>query len=100
MSSARIHLLNSQQALNGSEILGGEKSLLNYVLYVETVARGVDPERPFLGVGLRWSQAHFSGFAFDLVALLTGKFQPGALSSFHAMPVAATLPTVSGKTDC
>jgi hypothetical protein len=99
-TSAHIHLLKSQAALSGSEILGGEKSLLNYVLYVETVARGVDPECPFLGVGLRWSQAHFSGFAFDLVALLTGTFQPGALSSFHAMPVAATLPTVSGKTDC
>jgi hypothetical protein len=98
--SARIHLLKTSVPLSGSEILGEEKSLLNYVLYVETVARGLDPENPFRGVGMRWSKAHFSGFAFDLVALLTGTLRPGFLSSLHAMPVAAASPMASGKADC
>jgi len=49
---------------------------------------------------MRWSRAHFLGFAFDLVALLTGTFRPGILSSLHPMPIAAALPTVPGKADC
>ena len=33
---------------------------------------------------LMWSEPNFSGFAFDLVALLNGTFEIGRLSSFHA----------------
>jgi len=85
--SGRMWPVKSSAALGSSDILGEEKSLLHYVLYVETVPRGPDPEYPFRAVGLRWSKAHFSGFAFDIVALLTGTFQAGVLSSLHAVPV-------------
>jgi hypothetical protein len=30
-----------------------------------------------------WADVNFSGFAFDLLALLDGKFRPGFVSSFH-----------------
>lgn len=32
-----------------------------------------------------WTEPNFSGYAFDLVALLNGTFEIGRLSSFHAL---------------
>jgi len=38
-----------------------------------------------LGAMLDWSMAGFAAFAFDLIALLNGTFDPGRASSFHGM---------------
>lgn len=37
------------------------------------------------GAMLMWTEPNFSGYAFDLVALLNGTFEIGRLSSFHAL---------------
>ena len=44
---------------------------------------GIDEK--FLNVMLMWSEANFSRFAFDVVALFAGKYQPGMLSSLHGI---------------
>lgn len=95
-ASARIRLVNSAEAGSGSDILQGSiRTLLQYAVYVETTARHVEPEYPYLGVSMTWFPHVFSEFAFDIIALLTGTYRSGFLSSFHASPVAAA--AVSGS---
>jgi hypothetical protein len=40
-------------------------------------------ENFYVVAGLMWSESAFSQFAFDLVAICQGTYQPGRLSSFH-----------------
>ena len=44
----------------------------------------------YRGAHLTWTQANFSMFAFDLVAILNGTFRMGYVSSFHALPFKQT----------
>jgi hypothetical protein len=32
-----------------------------------------------------WAEANFSQFAFDLIAMMNGTYNPGLLSSWHGM---------------
>lgn len=40
---------------------------------------------------LMWSDVNFSRFAFDLLALLKGTYQPGRVSSFHGLDLGAAV---------
>lgn len=42
-------------------------------------------EHVHVGAMLSWSEAGFSQFAFDLIALLQGRYEAGRLSSFYGM---------------
>lgn len=37
------------------------------------------------GAMIHWEESQFSQFAFDLIAMIQGKFEPGRLSSFYGM---------------
>jgi hypothetical protein len=98
-ASARIQPVKAAEPGSGSEILQGSASLLQYVFYIENIARGVEPEHPYLGMFMSWSPFVFSTFAFDIIALLTGTYRTGFVSSFHASWVAAAAasPTDEGS---
>ena len=42
-------------------------------------------DKRFAGTMLTWSPANFSFFAFDIIALLEGKYQAGKISSKYGM---------------
>jgi hypothetical protein len=42
-------------------------------------------DRLHIGAMLKWSESAFSQFAFDLVAMLEGTYDPGRISSFYGM---------------
>ena len=49
-----------------------------------------------IGAILSWSGASFSMFAFDVVALLSGAYNPGSLSSLHGMTYLTSQPPEAG----
>jgi len=42
-------------------------------------------EKVHIGALLMWSESGFAQFAFDLVALLQGKYRSGYMSSFYGL---------------
>lgn len=62
-----------------------ERSLLGGAPFSDPIEKG----EKFLNALLRWSESEFSMFAFDIVALLAGKYSAsGPISSFHGLSTA------------
>jgi hypothetical protein len=64
-----------------TQVLGSEKGLLSGFAHSESKQSGAG----HLIASLIWADVNFSGFAFDLLALLNGTFRPGYGSSFHGI---------------
>jgi hypothetical protein len=42
-------------------------------------------EEVHIGATINWAEYHFAQFAFDLIAMIQGTYQPGRLSSFYGL---------------
>jgi Domain of unknown function (DUF6602) len=80
LPSGRITLLQSDQPLKSTvkdrSTPLGEFGMCQSV----TVADGVH-----IGAMIMWTEATFAQFAFDLVAMIQGKYEPGRVSSFYGL---------------
>lgn len=79
--TGKIDLLRSETPME-STIKRPDRSLLNVFGDADTVKV---MDNLHVGAMLTWTEPNFSGYAFDLVALLNGTFEIGRLSSFHAL---------------
>ena len=43
------------------------------------------PRTFHIGAAINWAEFHFAQFAFDLIAMIQGTYQPGRISSFHGI---------------
>lgn len=78
--SGHIDLMSSKTEMT-SIIKRPDRSMLNY-----GDADSLQINNDFhIGARLIWSEPNFSGYAFDLVALLNGTYEVGRLSSFHGL---------------
>ncbi|MGC2330796.1 MAG: DUF6602 domain-containing protein [Candidatus Acidiferrales bacterium] len=59
----------------------------NSLLYGLTMTATAPLGQRYIGAMLRWGDVEFSGFAFDLLALLNGTYRPGYGSSFHGLQI-------------
>jgi len=76
--TGRITILRSETPMQ-STIGRSKKSLLN-APWAESIRIA---DNMHIGAMLMWGENFFSQFAFDLLALLRGTYEPGFLSSFH-----------------
>jgi hypothetical protein len=60
------------------------------VEWIEKIEDASKVEKMNLSAFLMWSDVQFGQFAFDLLALLQGGFQPGRSSSFHGIQMPET----------
>lgn len=65
-----------------SSVGSGKESLITGSPLSDT--KKID-DNQFVGTMLTWSAANFSIFAFDIIALLEGKYKPGFISSRYGM---------------
>lgn len=79
--TGKMDLIHSNIAMN-STIQKPDSSLLSG--WADADSLKIEDGLHF-GAMLMWSESNFSGFAFDLVALLNGTFEIGRISSFHAL---------------
>jgi hypothetical protein len=80
-ATGRINILRSETPLECT--IGRDKaSLLSGAAISPFV--GV-AEKLYFGSMLMWFESAFSQFAFDIIALMDGKYRPGMLSSFYGM---------------
>lgn len=79
--TGKIDLLRSETPMV-STIERPDRSLLSVWGDADTVEVMDDLH---FGAMLTWTEPNFSGYAFDLIALLNGTFEIGRLSSFHAL---------------
>lgn len=79
--TGKIDLLRSETEMTSS-IKKPDRSLLGR--WGEADSIKIKDDLHF-GAILTWSEPNFSGYAFDLVALLNGTFEIGRLSSFHGL---------------
>lgn len=77
--AGKLNLVRSELPMTA--IPSVENSLL-YGLNI-TKSREIRPDQ-HIGAMLQWMEPNFSGFAFDIVALLNGTYEQGRVSSFQA----------------
>jgi hypothetical protein len=78
--TGRISLLKSETPLENN--IGRDKQSLLGSPFCQSVQVA---ESLHLGCTLLWTEIGFSQFAFDLIALMEGKYRSGYLSSFYGM---------------
>jgi hypothetical protein len=78
--TGRIRLTRSETRTE-STVKGSQISIGEYAL---STSREIG-EKFHLGAMVMWSESNFAQFAFDLVAMLQGNFEPGFVSSFYGM---------------
>jgi hypothetical protein len=87
-ATGRISILRSETPLECT--IGRDKtSLLSGAAISPFV--GV-AEKLYFGSMLMWFESAFSQFAFDIIALMDGKYRPGMLSSFYGMGTSEAVP--------
>jgi len=79
--TGRVGILSSETPLE-STIGRGKESLLSGAT-ISPFPGGA--EKSYFGSMLTWFESAFAQFAFDLIALMEGRYRPGFLSSFHGM---------------
>jgi len=79
--TGRISLLRSETPVECT-IGRGRESLLNGSPLSPFVQA---TDKLYFGSMLMWSESGFAQFAFDIIALMEGKYRPGFLSSFYGM---------------
>jgi hypothetical protein len=80
LPSGRIGLIQSDQPVE-STVKSRQTPLGEFGMCQSVkVADGVH-----LGAMIMWTESTFAQFAFDLVAMIQGKYEPGRLSSFYGM---------------
>jgi len=79
--SGRINPVRGETPIEGT-IGKNKESLLRSSAQVQSVQVA---EKVYLSCKLLWFEAAFSQFAFDLVALMEGRYRPGVLSSWYGM---------------
>jgi hypothetical protein len=78
-NTAKIQLTQSDKPIEATSLEGG--GLANFTMTASReVALGAH-----VGAIMMWMDANFSGFAFDILALLKGIYRPGRASSFHGL---------------
>lgn len=77
--SARITYLKYRDP-GQSTIVNGKASLLGGAAITSTVPQD---DSTHLGAMFLWGEENFSRFAFDVIGLMQGTYEPGRLSSFH-----------------
>lgn len=78
--TGRIVLLRSDTPMEGS-IGKGKESLLQ----APTSDSFKSTDGSYRGAMLTWGEPFFAQFAFDLLAMLEGTFEPGRVSAFHGL---------------
>jgi hypothetical protein len=79
-TTGKLHLLRSETPIE-STIGKGKASLLNSG-QAESIKIA---DNLHFGSMLMWSEAYFSQFGFDLIAMMQGTYEAGRVSSFHGM---------------
>jgi hypothetical protein len=78
--SGRIHLSVDSKPDHAS-VLEGKRNLGRDAVSRQTKVR----KDAFVGAFLVWMEAGFAMFAFDLIAMLQGRYRPARLSSKHGI---------------
>jgi len=79
--TGKISILRSETEMKSS-VMKPNRSMLTGWVDADSIKIKEDLH---FGAMLMWSEPNFSGYAFDLVALLNGTFEVGRMSSFHAL---------------
>jgi hypothetical protein len=78
--TGRIMMLNSSSAITGTVGSGKES------LFTSPLSNSIEVgENIHVGAVLLWSRSNFAQFAFDLIAIMQGTFEPGRISSHHGL---------------
>ena len=62
-----------------------EMFLANGLLHGSALTKTVEDGPQHCSAALMWSDTHFADFAFDLLAVMKGTYEPGRVSSFHGL---------------